>query len=70
MGFIRSLLGIVVLLAIIVVGYWLYATYTIASANDETWVQVNSRMPEPLRKWSCNEVKNRLQTPGEPTGCN
>jgi len=70
MGFIRSLLGIVVLLAIIVFGYWLYATYTIASANDEMWVEVNSRMPEPLRKWSCNEVKNRLQTPGEPTGCN
>jgi hypothetical protein len=70
MGFIRSLLGIVVLLAIIVFGYWLYATYTIASANDEMWVEVNSRMPDPLRKWSCNEVKNRLATPQEPTGCN
>jgi hypothetical protein len=70
MGFIRSLLGIVVLLAIIVFGYWLYATYTIASANDEMWVEVNSRMPDPLRKWSCNEVKNRLGTPQEPTGCN
>lgn len=70
MGLIRTLLGIVVLLAIIVVGYWVYATYTIASANDEIWVEVNSRMPEPLRKWACNEVKTRLNTPDNPVGCN
>jgi hypothetical protein len=70
MGLIRTLLGIVVLLAIIVVGYWVYATYTIASANDEIWVEVNSRMPDPLRKWACNEVKTRLNTPQNPTGCN
>ena len=70
MGLIRTLLGIVVLLAIIVVGYWVYATYTIASANDEIWVEVNSRMPDPLRKWACNEVKTRLKAPQNPTGCN
>lgn len=70
MGFIRTLLGLVVLVAIIVVGYWLYATYTIATSNDQMWVEVNSRMPDPMRKWACNEVKVRLNTPGEPTGCN
>jgi hypothetical protein len=70
MGFIRTLLGLVVLVAIIVVGYWLYATYTIASANEQMWVEVNRRMPDPMRKWACNEVKTRLNTPGEPVGCN
>ena len=69
MGFIRTLLGIVVLLAIIVFGYWLYATYTIATANDNMWVEVNSHMPDPLRKWACTEVKTRLNTPDAPTGC-
>jgi hypothetical protein len=62
MGFIRSLLGIVVLLAIIVFGYWLYATYTIASANDEMWVEVNSRMPDPLRKWKSRTVSARRRS--------
>jgi hypothetical protein len=71
MGFIRTLLGLVVLLAIIVVGYWLYATYTIGSANDEMWVEVNSRMPDPMRKWACAEVKNRIggTAAQAPTGC-
>jgi hypothetical protein len=71
MGFIRTLLGLVVLVAIVVFGYWLYATYTIASANDDIWVQVNSRMPDPLRKWSCAEVKTRVGGTASqaPTGC-
>ena len=69
MGFIRTLLGIVVLLAIIIVGYWLYATYTIANANDEIWVTVNSKMPDPLRKWACAEAKKRLSTSPAPIGC-
>ena len=70
MGFIKTLLGIVILVAIIVFGYWLYATYTIASANDEIWVEVNSRMPDPLRKWACGEVSGRIGGGAQaPTGC-
>jgi hypothetical protein len=68
---IRTLLGIVVLLAIIVFGYWLYATYTIGSADDQMWTEVNSRMPDPLRKWACAEVKTRIggSASQAPTGC-
>jgi hypothetical protein len=68
---IRTLLGIVVLLAIIVFGYWLYATYTIGSADDQMWTEVNSRMPDPLRKWACAEVKTRIggSASRAPTGC-
>lgn len=69
MGLIKTLLGIVILVAIIVFGYWLYATYTIAAADDEMWVEVNSRMPDPLRKWSCNEVNGRIAAAEAPTGC-
>jgi hypothetical protein len=70
MGFLKTLLGIVILVAIIVFGYWLYATYTIASANDEIWVQVNSRMPDPLRKWACGEVNGRIGASAQaPVGC-
>ncbi len=69
MGFIKTLLGIVILVAIIVFGYWLYATYTIASADDEIWVQVNSNMPDPLRKWACAEVNTRITASDAPMGC-
>ena len=70
MGFIKTLLGIVILMAIIVFGYWLYATYTIASADDEIWVEVNSRMPDPLRKWACGEVSGRIGSSAQaPIGC-
>jgi hypothetical protein len=70
MGFIKTLLGIVILAAIIVFGYWLYATYTIASANDEIWIEVNSRMPDPLRKWACAEVNGRVGGSAKaPIGC-
>jgi hypothetical protein len=69
MGVLKTLLGVVILVAIGVIGYWLYATYTIASADDEFWVKVNSNMPAPLRHWSCGQVKARVNTPQAPEGC-
>lgn len=71
MGVIRTLLGLVLILAVIIFGYWLYATYSITNANDEMWVQVNSQMPDPLRRWSCSEVKSRIggTVTQAPSGC-
>ncbi len=69
MGVIKTLLGVVILVAIVVFGYWLYATYTIASADDEIWVKVNSQMPDPLRKWACTEVNGRISAAEAPQGC-
>ncbi|MGF1619160.1 MAG: hypothetical protein ACFCUR_00945 [Rhodomicrobiaceae bacterium] len=69
MGVIKTLLGIVILLAIIVFGYWLYATYTIGSADDEIWIKVNSNLPAPLREWSCAEVNSRVLDAEAPEGC-
>ena len=69
MGVIKTLLGIVIVVAIVVFGYWLYATYTIAAADDEMWVEVNSRMPDPLRKWACTEVNGRISAAEAPQGC-
>jgi hypothetical protein len=69
MGVIKTLLGIVILVAIIVFGYWLYATYTIGSADDGIWIKVNSNLPAPLREWSCAEVNSRVQDAEAPAGC-
>ncbi len=69
MGVVKTLLGIVILLAIIVFGYWLYATYTIGTADDEMWIRVNSNLPAPLREWSCAEVNSRVLDAEAPEGC-
>jgi hypothetical protein len=57
-------------LAVVLCGFWLYATYTIDQPYDEVWIGLNSHMPSPLRKWSCAIVKGRLVRPGlAPLGC-
>lgn len=71
MGLIKTLFGVIILSAIVVFGYWLYATYTVASADNETWAMINSQMPEPLRHWACTEVSTRLgdNASTAPEGC-
>jgi len=69
MGIVKTLLGIVILLAIAVFGFWLYATYTVATANNEMWIKVNSNLPAPLRNWSCAEVNSRIEAAEAPEGC-
>ena len=69
MGILKSILGIVIIVAIVVFGYWLYATYTMASADDKIWIKINSYMPAPLRKWSCDAVNARLTAGNAPASC-
>lgn len=69
MGVLKTLLGIVILFAILVFGYWLYATYMSASSDDRIWAQINERMPQQLRKWSCEEMNARLAEDEAPASC-
>ena len=70
MGFIRTIFGLLILLLIIVFGYWLYASY-VTAPEAPYWAQINGYMPEPLRHWSCAQTKGRAgnapSTP--PAGC-
>lgn len=57
---IRTVLGIAILAAIVVTGFWLSAIYTgYVSPNDANWVKLNSNLPTFARDWACSEVKNR-----------
>lgn len=70
MGFIRTIFSLLIVFIIIVFGYWLYATYTTANAsNDKIWVNINQYMPDPLRKWSCDEIKARTGATETPMTC-
>jgi hypothetical protein len=70
MGFIKTLIGLVILAAIVVFGYWLYATKTNAP-DAPYWAEINAYMPDPLRQWSCQQTKMRVAaapaTGGAPT---
>ncbi len=61
MALLKTVLGLVILATIIVVGYWLYATYTMTTTNDKLWANVNANMPQPLREWACSEVRVRIK---------
>ncbi len=68
-GVIKTLLGMVILVAILVFGYWLYATYTSATADDRIWAQINEKMPDQLRQWSCEQMNARLAEAEAPDSC-
>lgn len=56
----KTLLGIIILVAIVIGGFWLSAIYTsYVSPNDDKWVMLNSNLPTFARDWACNEVKAR-----------
>lgn len=58
MGFIKFLLYLIILAAIVIFGYWGYATVTTKAPNDDQiWVTINTYMPEPMKTWSCAKIK-------------
>jgi hypothetical protein len=48
---------------------WGWKTLTITRADEEVWVDLNTRMPLALRAWACGQVKARTQAPSAPDGC-
>lgn len=58
MGFIRAVLSLIILAAIVVFGYWLYVSYA-STPDSPYWAEINSRMPDPLRRYACQEMRKR-----------
>ena len=58
MGFIRAVLSLAILVVILVFGYWLYASY-VSAPDAPYWAEINSKMPEPLRRFSCEQIRKR-----------
>jgi|GEM_PF-2136525 len=68
MGFIKTIFGLVIILVIVVFGYWLYASY-MTSPNAPYWAEINGYMPEPLRRFSCAQTKQRVGPGTPPPSC-
>jgi hypothetical protein len=69
MGVIRTIIGILLIVVLVVVGYWMYVTYTTKNGDDEIWATINRTMPEPLREWACNEIRQRESDIPAPRTC-
>ena len=50
---------------------WRWYHYVTAGSSpyDEVGIEVNRRLPEPLREWGCARIKERFPRAVPPYGC-
>ena len=71
----RTSLAVFVALGIALAGVgtigWRWYDYVTAGASpyDEVGIEVNRRLPEPLRAWGCGRIKERFPRAVPPYGC-
>lgn len=69
MRFIR-LLAIMAIVFVVVFGYRWYAYVTNTdSPYDEVGIELNSRMPGPIKKWGCDKLHETFGNVLPPYGC-
>lgn len=56
-------------LAVVIGGFWLNYVYRTATPYDEIGIELNSRMPRPLREWACRRLQERHGRVIPPYGC-
>lgn len=65
-NFFKTLAGAACGLVIAVAALLVFKTFTIPTPYDDIWVGLNSRMPSPVRAWTCQKVEQRLLTNANP----
>ncbi|MGU3363018.1 hypothetical protein ACLBWX_22105 [Methylobacterium sp. M6A4_1b] len=71
----RVALALTVAFAIVIAGFrtigWRWYSYVTAGASpyDEVGIEVNRRLPESLRLWCCERIKDRFPRAVPPYGC-
>ncbi|MFB0491152.1 hypothetical protein ABIE45_003738 [Methylobacterium sp. OAE515] len=71
----RTALAVSVALAVALAGIgtigWRWYSYVTAgpSPYDEVGIEVNRRLPEPMRAWGCMRIKERFPRAVPPYGC-
>jgi hypothetical protein len=69
MAVIKTFFGLILIFVFVVLGYWMYATYTLRSADNAVWDGINGMMPEVLQQWSCREIRERAGSDPAPKSC-
>ncbi|POR41715.1 hypothetical protein [Methylobacterium sp. V23] len=71
----RLALALTVACGILVAGFgtigWRWYAYVTAGATpyDEVGIEVNRRLPAPLRTWGCERIRDRFPRAVPPYGC-
>lgn len=67
MRLIGTLINLIILVLIVIFGYWLYATF-VSAPGAPYWDEINSNLPGAMRRWSCEQVLKREPT-AKPPSC-
>lgn len=64
-------LAVIVVLVFVVVlgGFWYRYVTNTESPYQEVGIELNSRMPEPIRKWGCDKLRSNFASAVPPYGC-
>jgi hypothetical protein len=65
----RLVLIVVVALTVVIGGFWYRYVSNTESPYDEVGIELNSRMPEPIRKWGCDKLQATFAGALPPYGC-
>ncbi|HTO31044.1 MAG TPA: hypothetical protein VL202_07710 [Pararhizobium sp.] len=69
----KRLLTVLIVAAIsvfgVIGGRWLIYVTNTSDPLDEVGIELNSRMPDPLRKWGCAQLKANFEARLPPYGC-
>lgn len=66
---ILAFIGIIALLIVGAVGYWLYYVMAAPSAFDSLGMELNNILPEPINAWGCQQLEARFGDTRAPYGC-
>jgi hypothetical protein len=69
----KKLLTVLLVAVVAVIGViggrWLLYVTNTSDPLDEVGIELNSRMPEPLRQWGCAQLKAKFENRLPPYGC-
>ncbi|MBT3071336.1 hypothetical protein KKP04_10725 [Rhodomicrobium sp. Az07] len=66
MGFLKTIVSLVLFAVIAVAAYWLIASYT-TKGDLPYWAEINANLPEPLRNFACENIKKTDATAVVPS---
>ena len=65
----RGLIRLIVILIVLVAGYWAYYVFAAADPNDKIGVMINQYLPVQAQEYACNNLKERFGDINAPEGC-
>ena len=65
----RLVVLMVVVVGVVLGGFWYRYVSNTESPYDEVGIELNSRMPDPVRKWGCDKLQATFAGALPPYGC-